>query len=59
MIDGTNQNLVSLNNALVEYSNSNFDIDDTKLNTSKAEGIIASLASSTQSIGVSVSEFYR
>ena len=57
MIDGTNQNLVSLNNALVEYSNSNFDIDDTKLNTSKAEGIIASLASSTQSIGVSVSEF--
>ncbi len=57
MIDRTNENLVSLNNALIEYSNSNFNIDDSKLNVSKASGIIASLSTSTQAIGVNVSEF--
>ena len=57
MIDRTNENLVSLNNVLIEYGNSNFNVDDTKLNTSKVNGIISSLAASTQLIGVTVSEF--
>ena len=57
MIDKTNENLVALNNVLIEYGNSNFNVDDSKLNTSKVNGVISSLASSTQLIGVTVSEF--
>ena len=57
MIDRTNENLVSLNNVLIEYGNSNFNVDDSKLNTSKVNGIISSLSASTQLIGVTVSEF--
>ncbi len=57
MIDRTNDNLVALNNVLIEYGNSNFSVDDTKLNTSKVNGVISSLAASSQLIGVTVSEF--
>ncbi|MBP9490692.1 MAG: cache domain-containing protein [Aliarcobacter sp.] len=57
MIDRTNENLVNLNNILIEYGNSNFNTDDSKLNTSKVNGVISSLAASTQLIGVTVSEF--
>jgi len=57
MIERTNQNLVGLNNILIEYGNSNFSIGDSKIDTSKVNGIISSLAASTQLIGVTVSEF--
>jgi methyl-accepting chemotaxis protein len=57
MIDRTNENLVALNNVLIEYGNSNFNVDDSKLNTSKVNGVISSLAASSQLIGVTVSEF--
>ncbi len=57
MIDKTNENLVALNNVLIEYGNSNFKVDDSKLNTSKVNGVISSLAASSQLIGVTVSEF--
>ncbi|QKF72557.1 Cache sensor-containing MCP-domain signal transduction protein [Aliarcobacter faecis] len=57
MIERTNQNLVGLNNILIEYGNSNFAISDSKIDTSKVNGIISSLAASTQLIGVTVSEF--
>ncbi|MDD2291784.1 MAG: cache domain-containing protein [Aliarcobacter sp.] len=57
MIDRTNDNLVALNNVLIEYGNSNFNVDDSKLNTSKVNGVISSLAASSQLIGVTVSEF--
>ena len=57
MIDRTNENLVGLNNILIEYGNSNFSLGDSKIDTSKVNGIISSLAASTQLIGVTVSEF--
>ncbi len=57
MISKTNQNLVGLNNILIEYGNSNFAISDSKIDTSKVNGIISSLAASTQLIGTTVSEF--
>ena len=57
MIDRTNENLVGLNNILIEYGNSNFSLSDSKIDTSKVNGIISSLAASTQLIGVTVSEF--
>ena len=57
MIDRTNENLVNLNNVLIEYGNSNFNLTDSKIETSKVNGIISSLAASTQLIGVTVSEF--
>jgi len=57
MIERTNQNLIGLNNILIEYGNSNFSISDSKIDTSKVNGIISSLAASTQLIGVTVSEF--
>ncbi len=57
MIDRTNQNLVGLNNILIEYGSSNFSIGESKIETSKVNGIISSLAASTQLIGVTVSEF--
>ncbi len=57
MIDKTNENLVALNSILIEYGNSNFNIDNSKLNTSKVNGVISSLAASSQLIGVTVSEF--
>ena len=57
MIDRTNENLVALNSVLIEYGNSNFNVDDSKLNTSKVNGVISSLAASSQLIGVTVSEF--
>ena len=57
MIDRTNENLVALNSVLIEYGNSNFSVDDSKLNTSKVNGVISSLAASSQLIGVTVSEF--
>ena len=57
MIERTNQNLVSLNNMLIQYGNSNFAETETKIDTTKVNGIISSLASSTQLIGVTVSEF--
>ena len=57
MIERTNQNLVGLNNILIEYGNSNFSIGDSKIDTTKVNGIISSLAASTQLIGVTVSEF--
>ena len=57
MIDRTNENLVNLNSILIEYGNSNFNLTDSKIETSKVNGIISSLAASTQLIGVTVSEF--
>ncbi len=57
MISKTNQNLVGLNNILIEYGNSNFAISDSKIDTSKVNGIISSIAASTQLIGTTVSEF--
>jgi methyl-accepting chemotaxis protein len=57
MIEKTNENLVQLNNVLIEYGNSNFSVDDSKLNTSKVNGVISSLAASSRLIGVTVSEF--
>ena len=57
MIERTNQNLVGLNNILIEYGNSNFSMVDSKIDTSKVNGIVSSLAASTQLIGVTVSEF--
>ncbi|MDD3008716.1 MAG: cache domain-containing protein [Arcobacter sp.] len=57
LIERTNQNLVGLNNILIEYGNSNFSIGDSKIDTTKVNGIISSLAASTQLIGVTVSEF--
>jgi methyl-accepting chemotaxis protein len=57
MIDRTNENLVALNNVLIEYGNSNFSVSDSKLSTSKVNGVMSSLAASTQLIGVTVSEF--
>ena len=57
MIDRTNENLVNLNNVLIEYGNSNFNVTNSKIETSKVNGIISSLAASTQLIGVTVSEF--
>ena len=57
MIERTNENLVNLNNVLIEYGNSNFNLTDSKIETSKVNGIISSLAASTQLIGVTVSEF--
>jgi methyl-accepting chemotaxis protein len=57
MIERTNQNLVGLNNILIEYGNSNFGIVDSKVDTSKVNGVVSSLAASAQLIGVTVSEF--
>ena len=57
MIERTNQNLVGLNNILIEYGNSNFGVVDSKVDTSKVNGIVSSLAASAQLIGVTVSEF--
>ncbi|MGJ0318921.1 cache domain-containing protein [Aliarcobacter cryaerophilus] len=57
MIERTNENLVSLNNTLIEYGNSNFQGVDSKLDTTKVNGVMSSLATSTQLIGHTVSEF--
>ena len=57
MIERTNENLVSLNNTLIEYGNSNFKDVDSKLDTTKVNGVMSSLATSTQLIGHTVSEF--
>ena len=57
MIERTNENLVSLNNTLIEYGNSNFQGVDSKIDTTKVNGVMSSLATSTQLIGHTVSEF--
>ena len=57
MIERTNENLVSLNNTLIEYGSSNFKGVDSKLDTTKVNGVMSSLATSTQLIGHTVSEF--
>ncbi|AYJ79460.1 chemotaxis protein [Aliarcobacter cryaerophilus ATCC 43158] len=57
MIERTNENLVSLNNTLIEYGNSNFKGLDSKIDTTKVNGVMSSLATSTQLIGHTVSEF--
>ncbi|MCT7489337.1 cache domain-containing protein [Aliarcobacter cryaerophilus] len=57
MIERTNENLVSLNNTLIEYGNSNFQGIDSKIDTTKVNGVMSSLATSTQLIGHTVSEF--
>ena len=58
MIERTNKNLVGLNNILIEYGNSNFKVSNSSnIDTSKVNGIISSLAASTQLIGITVSEF--
>ena len=57
MIERTNENLVSLNNTLIEYGSSNFKDVDSKLDTTKVNGVMSSLATSTQLIGHTVSEF--
>ncbi|QNM90432.1 cache domain-containing protein [Aliarcobacter cryaerophilus] len=57
MIERTNENLVSLNNTLIEYGSSNFQGVDSKLDTTKVNGVMSSLATSTQLIGHTVSEF--
>ena len=57
MIERINENLVSLNNTLIEYGNSNFKDVDSKLDTTKVNGVMSSLATSTQLIGHTVSEF--
>ena len=57
MIERTNENLVSLNNTLIEYGNSNFQGVDSKIDTTKVNGVMSTLATSTQLIGHTVSEF--
>ncbi|RBQ29723.1 cache domain-containing protein [Aliarcobacter vitoriensis] len=57
MIERTNDNLVSLNNVLIEYGNSNFAAIDSKMDISKVNGVMSSLVASTQLIGSTVSEF--
>ncbi|HRG61337.1 MAG TPA: cache domain-containing protein, partial [Aliarcobacter cryaerophilus] len=57
MIERTNENLVSLNNTLIEYGNSNFQGVDSKIDTTKVNGVMSSLATSTQLMGHTVSEF--
>ncbi|PRN00543.1 methyl-accepting chemotaxis protein [Aliarcobacter cryaerophilus] len=57
MIERTNENLVSLNNTLIEYGSSNFQGVDSKIDTTKVNGVMSSLATSTQLIGHTVSEF--
>ncbi|PRM89881.1 chemotaxis protein [Aliarcobacter cryaerophilus] len=57
MIERTNENLVTLNNTLIEYGNSNFKGLDSKIDTTKVNGVMSSLATSTQLIGHTVSEF--
>ena len=57
MISKTNENLTNLNNILMQYGNSDFTPNDKIIESSKANGIISSLISSSQLIGISVSEF--
>ncbi len=57
MIDRTNENLVALNDILMQYGSSNFDDKNFKMDTTRVNGIISSLAASAQLIGVTVSEF--
>ncbi|AXK49507.1 chemotaxis protein [Aliarcobacter trophiarum LMG 25534] len=57
MIERTNDNLTNLNNILIEYGNSNFKGIDSKIDTGKVNGVMSSLATSTQLIGHTVSEF--
>jgi len=56
MLDKTNENLVSLNNALIDYGGSNFSTNPN-LDTSKVNGIVSSITASTQLLGGTVSEF--
>ena len=56
MIDKTNENLTVLNNTLLRYGSSDFRIDKNTA-TSEVSGIISSINSSTNLIGVAVSEF--
>ncbi len=57
MIEKTNQNLNTLNNTLVEYGSSNFSDSNSQIDVTKVNGIMSSLATSTQLIGHTVSEF--
>ncbi|OCL92201.1 Methyl-accepting chemotaxis protein 4 [Aliarcobacter thereius] len=57
MIERTNENLVNLNNILIEYGNSRFVQNDSKIDTTKVNGVMSSLATSTLLIGHTVSEF--
>ena len=57
MIEKTNENLVNLNNILIDYGNSNFISNSETIKSSEVNGIISSLISSTNLIGITVSEF--
>jgi methyl-accepting chemotaxis protein len=57
MITRTNENLTTLNNILMKYGKSDFTPDSTSLESLKVNGIISSLISSSQLIGITVSEF--
>ena len=57
MIDKTNENLMNLNNILIQYGSSNFSVSGDVRKATQVGGIISSITSSTQLIGVSVSEF--
>src|SRR5574344_1069128 len=57
MIERTNENLVSLNNTLIEYGNSNFQGVDSKLDTTKVNGRSEEHTSELQSPDHLVSEF--
>uniref|UniRef100_UPI004047C701 methyl-accepting chemotaxis protein n=1 Tax=Aliarcobacter sp. TaxID=2321116 RepID=UPI004047C701 len=57
MILRTNENLTNLNNILMKYGKSDFTPDSTSLESLKVNGIISSLISSSQLIGITVSEF--
>jgi len=57
MISKTNDNLNNLNNILMQYGKSDFTPDTSSLESLKVNGIISSLISSSQIIGITVSEF--
>ena len=56
MIDRTNENLMTINNILLEYGNSNFTTNSLDSNTN-VNGVISSLIASSKLVGVNVSEF--
>ena len=58
MIEETNQNLITLNNILIEYGNSNFTENaSNSIDSSKVSGVVSSIISSTRLVGATVSEF--
>lgn len=57
MIEKTNENLMSLDEIMIDFGNSNYIIDDKKFKTSEINGIVSSLIFSIQLIASSTSDF--